>query len=157
AFGSSARAQAFRTWISGIGDDANACSRTAPCKTFAGAISKTAAGGEVNILDSSGYGFATIAKSITIDGGGAFASILAASGTTGLVINAGASDVVTIRNLSINGVGTGLDGIRFTSGKAVNIDNVKIFGFTSDGIEVNKTASGALSIEGSLMSDCAGA
>ena len=156
-FGSSAQAQAFRTWVSGVGDDGNVCSRTAPCKTFTGAISKTAAGGEVNILDSSGYGFVTITKSITIDGAGAFASILAASGTTGITINAGATDVVTIRNLSINGVGTGLDGIRFTSGKALNIDNVKIFGFTSDGIEVNKTASGALNIEESIISDCAGA
>src|SRR5262245_16386579 len=156
ALSSSAQAQAFRTWVSGAGDDVNVCSRTAPCKTFAGAISKTAAGGEVNILDSSGYGFVTITKSITIDGGGAFASILAASGTTGIVINAGATDVVTIRNLSINGVGTGLDGIRFVSGKALNIDNVKIFGFTSDGIEVNKTAAGALNIEDSLVSDCAG-
>ena len=157
AFGSAAQAQAFRTWVSGVGDDANVCSRTAPCKTFTGAISKTAAGGEVNILDSSGYGFVTITKSITIDGAGAFASILAASGTTGITINAGATDVVTIRNLSINGVGTGLDGIRFTSGKALNIDNVKIFGFTGDGIEANKTASGALHIEEGIISDCAGA
>ena len=157
AFGSAAQAQAFRTWVSGVGDDANVCSRTAPCKTFTGAISKTTAGGEVNILDSSGYGFVTITKSITIDGAGAFASILAASGTTGITINAGATDVVTIRNLSVNGVGTGLDGIRFTSGKALNIDNVKIFGFTGDGIEVNKTASGALNIEESVISDCAGA
>lgn len=155
AFGSFAQAQAFRTWVSGVGDDGNVCSRTAPCKTFGGAISKTAAGGEVNILDSSGYGFVTITKSITIDGAGAFASILAASGTTGIVISAGADDVVTLRNLSINGVRTGLDGIRFTSGKALNIDNVKIFGFTSDGIEVNKTASGALSIDDSVISDCA--
>src|SRR5688572_15367985 len=156
-FDSSAQAQAFRTWVSGVGDDVNICSRTAPCKTFAGAISKTAAGGEVNILDSSGFGFVTITKSITIDGGGAFASILAASGTTGIVVNAGAADVVTIRNLSINGVGTGLDGIRFVSGKILNIENVKIFGFTSDGIEVNKTAPGALNIDESSISDCAGA
>jgi hypothetical protein len=157
AFGSSAQAQAARTWVSGAGDDANPCARNAPCKTFSGAISKTVAGGEVNILDSSGYGFVTITKSITIDGGGAFASIIAAAGTTGIVINAGPTDVVTIRNVSINGVGTGLDGIRFVSGKALNIENVKIFGFTGDGIEVNKTAPGALTIEDSLISDCAGA
>ena len=156
-FGSSAQAQAFRTWVSGVGDDGNVCSRTAPCKTFGGAISKTAAGGEVNILDSSGFGFVTITKSITIDGAGALASILAASGTTGITITAGAADVVTLRNLSINGVRTGLDGIRFTSGKALNIDNVKIFGFTSDGIEVNKTASGVLSLQESTISGCAGA
>src|SRR5262245_31901757 len=92
AFCSSAHAQAFRTWVSGLGDDANVCSRTAPCKTFKGAILKTAAGGEIDILDSNGYGFVTITKSITIDGAGGLASILA-SGTTGIVIEAGPTDV----------------------------------------------------------------
>ncbi len=83
---SSAQAQATRTWVSGVGDDANPCSRTAPCKTFAGAISKTADGGEINVLDAGGFGAVTITKSITIDGGGSFASILA-SGTSGVIIN----------------------------------------------------------------------
>lgn len=62
-------AQASRTWVSGVGDDANPCSRTAPCKTFAGAISKTIAGGEIDALDPSGFGAVTITKAITIDGG----------------------------------------------------------------------------------------
>src|SRR5574338_693370 len=62
-----ANAQATRTWVSGVGDDANPCSRTAPCKTFAGAISKTAASGEINCLDPAGYGAVTITKAITID------------------------------------------------------------------------------------------
>ena len=70
-FAAPASAQATRTWISGVGDDANPCSRTAPCKTFAGAISKTAEGGEINALDPGGYGAVTITKSITIDGGSA--------------------------------------------------------------------------------------
>src|SRR6266478_2966019 len=100
-------AQASRTWVSGVGDDANPCSRTAPCKTFAGAISKTAAGGEINALDPGGYGAVTITKAITIDGGGTFASILS-SLVNGIVINAGASDVVNLRNLSIDGAGNGL-------------------------------------------------
>ena len=65
-----ANAQATRTWISGVGDDANPCSRTAPCKTFAGAISKTAAGGEIDVLDPGGFGAVTITKAITLDGGG---------------------------------------------------------------------------------------
>ena len=69
-----AAAQATRTWVSGVGDDANPCSRTAPCKTFAGAISKTAAGGEINALDPGGFGAVTITKSITIDGGGGLAT-----------------------------------------------------------------------------------
>src|SRR4029079_13245463 len=104
-------AQATRTWVSGVGDDANPCSRTAPCKTFAGAISKTAAAGEINIIDPAGYGGVTITKSITINGGGSFASVLV-SGTNGIIVNVGASDVVTIRNVSINGLGTGLSGIK---------------------------------------------
>src|SRR3984893_8976320 len=79
-------AQASRTWVSGVGDDVNPCSRTAPCKTFAGAISKTAVGGEIDTLDSGGFGTLTISKSITIDGTGGLAGILAAS-TTGFTIN----------------------------------------------------------------------
>src|SRR6266852_5080360 len=77
AFASMAQAQATRTWVSGVGDDVNPCSRTAPCKTFAGAISKTADGGEIDALDPGGFGTVTITKSITIDGGGTFGSILA--------------------------------------------------------------------------------
>src|SRR5687767_1796868 len=98
--GMDASAQATRTWVSGVGDDANPCSRTAPCKTFAGAISKTADGGEINAIDPGGYGAVTITKSITIDGAGTNASILA-SATTGIIVNA-AGAVVVIRNVSIN-------------------------------------------------------
>src|SRR5438270_167366 len=86
AFAAMAQAQASRTWVSGVGDDANPCSRTAPCKTFAGAISKTAAGGEINCLDPGGFGTVTITKSITIDCGGTFGSILA-SGVNGVNVN----------------------------------------------------------------------
>src|SRR5574339_613770 len=81
-----AHAQATRTWVSGVGDDANPCSRTAPCKTFAGAISKTAANGEISVLDPGGFGAVTITKSITIVGRNAEAGILAA-GTNGSVIS----------------------------------------------------------------------
>src|SRR5437879_9044948 len=102
------QAQASRTWVSGVGDDANPCSRTAPCKTFAGAISKTAAGGEIDALDPAGYGAVTITKSITIDGSHTLASVLAA-GTNGIIINAAGIDV-TIRGLTINGNTTGIKG-----------------------------------------------
>src|SRR4030088_1986417 len=90
AFASMAQAQATRTWVSGVGDDANPCSRTAPCKTFAGAISKTAVDGEIDALDSGGFGAVTITKSITIDGDSNLAGILAA-GTTGVIINVSAT------------------------------------------------------------------
>src|SRR6201994_3335220 len=106
-----AHAQASRTWVSGVGDDANPCSRTAPCKTFAGAISKTAAGGEIDCLDPGGFGTVTITKSITIDCTGTFGSILA-SGTNGINVNDSASGFpnsihVILRGLSINGAGGG--------------------------------------------------
>src|SRR5258706_511986 len=132
-----ANAQATRTWVSGVGDDVNPCSRTAPCKTFAGAISKTAAGGEIDVLDPGGFGGVTITKALTIDGNGTFASILA-SGVNGIQINVGSSnDVVTIRNLSINGATSGqstggLNGIRLVTSsgfapKALHIDGVQTF------------------------------
>lgn len=129
-------AQASRTWVSGVGDDANPCSRTAPCKTFAGAISKTAAGGEIDALDPAGYGAVTITKGMTIDGGGGQVASVLVSGTNGIVVQAGPSDVVILRNLRINGIGTGINGIRFLSGKALIVENCDIFGFTNNGIDI---------------------
>src|SRR5579864_2804676 len=112
-----AGAQASRTWVSGVGDDANPCSRTAPCKTFAGAISKTAPGGEIDALDPGGFGALTITKAITIDGGGGQVASVLVSGTNGIVVQAGANDTVILRNLGIDGVNrAGLNGIRFISG-----------------------------------------
>lgn len=122
-----ASAQATRTWVSGVGDDANPCSRTAPCKTFAGAISKTAAGGEISVLDPGGFGAVTITKAITIDGAGTLASILNAF-SNGVVVNAGVNDKVVLRNLTINGAGSGLNGIRFLGGASLLVDNVRISG-----------------------------
>src|SRR5213594_3097278 len=99
AASSFAAAQATRTWVSGVGDDANPCSRTAPCKTFAGAISKTADGGEIDCIDPGGFGTLTITKSITIDGGGGQVASILASGVNGIIVNAGTNDVVILRNL----------------------------------------------------------
>src|SRR5690242_20530176 len=115
--------QASRTWVSGVGDDANPCSRTAPCKTFAGAISKTAAGGEIDALDPAGYGALTITKAITIDGGGGQVASVLVAGTNGIVVQAGPNDVVILRNLRFNGIGSGINGIRFLSGKDLNVEN----------------------------------
>jgi hypothetical protein len=123
---SPAWSQATRTWISGVGDDVNPCSRTAPCKTFAGAISKTAAGGEINAIDPGGFGTITITKSITLDGYGPMTSILAAGATNGVVVN-GAGIVVNLRNLTINCAGsTTPSGIRIVNAATVNIENVVI-------------------------------
>jgi hypothetical protein len=131
--------QATRTWVSGVGDDANPCSRTAPCKTLAGAISKTATGGEINILDPGGFGAVTITKSITIDGGGVIGSILA-SATNGIIVNA-PNGLVTIRNFSINGAGTtlGINGIRVIAVKKLAVENCILTSFSASGVDVNTT------------------
>jgi len=146
AIASVAQAQATRTWVSGVGDDVNPCSRTAPCKTWAGAISKTAAGGEIDALDPGGYGTLTITKSITIDGTNAagFGSTLNSGGINGFNINDSASGapntvLVTLRNLSIQGAGStkGLNGIRFISGKELNVENVSIENQSQHGVLVD--------------------
>jgi len=150
-----AAAQATRTWVSGVGDDANPCSRTAPCKTFAGAISKTAAGGEISVLDPGGYGALTITKSITLSGDGTLAGILNA-GTNGVIINAGASDVVILRNLSIHGGGTGLNGIRFLAGGELHVDQCTIAGQLTQGIVFEPSGNSALFVTRTVVNNAAG-
>ena len=138
-----ASAQVTRSWVSGTGDDVNPCSRTAPCKTFAGAISKTVAGGEISVLDPGGYGAVTITKSMTIDGGGGQVASALVAGTNGIVISAG-TGTVTLRNLRLNGaLGTpspGLNGVQVLSAGAVHIENCSIFGFGQNAININLTA-----------------
>src|SRR6185312_11086357 len=153
-----AGAQASRTWVSGVGDDANPCSRTAPCKTFAGAISKTAAGGEIDALDPAGYGAVTITKAITIDGGGGQVASVLVAGTNGIVVQAGPSDVVILRNLRINGIGTGINGIRFLAGKDLNVENCYIFGFTTNGIDValNQATTASVHVLSSVIKQVGG-
>lgn len=154
-----ANAQATRTWVSGVGDDANPCSRTAPCKTFAGAISKTAAGGEISVLDNGSFGALTIIKALTINGDSNLSAILNA-GTTGITVNAGANDIVYIRNLSINGAGTGTIGIRYLAGKALHVENCNIYGSGSTaagsghGIFANLSASGLLFVKDTNIKNC---
>jgi hypothetical protein len=139
-------AQATRTWVSGVGDDANPCSRTAPCKTFAGAISKTAVFGEINVLDPGGFGGVTITKSITIDGsGGSIAGVLV-SGSNGIVINALSTDTVVLRNLDIDGLQNstpGLRGIAFLAGKQLIVENCNIYGFSQRNISIETATANA--------------
>ena len=143
-FALSAQAQATRTWVSGVGDDVNPCSRTAPCKTFAGAISKTAAAGEINCLDGGGYGAVTITKSITIDCTDVPASILA-TGVNGVTVNLPTPGTVRLRGMSINGATTGINGVRVLSVSSLFIEDVIIDGFSQHGISV-ETSSGASKI-----------
>jgi len=139
-----AQAQAARTWVSGVGSDTNACTRTAPCLTWAGALAKTAAGGEIDALDAGAFGTVTIAQSVTLDGGGGEVASSLAAGTNGITINAGASDIVVLRNLRFQGLrgngsnpsGAGLSAIVFNSGAELVVDNCDIVGFNQDGISI---------------------
>jgi hypothetical protein len=154
---SSGRAQATRTWVSGVGDDVNPCSRTAPCKTFAGAISKTATNGEIDTLDPGGFGAVTITKSITLDGTGTLGSIIG-SQTTGILINltstTDTAKSVKIRGLTINGAGTGINGINIMAASNVSVEGCIIDGFTKNGINAQ---TGMLFVKNSSIRSNAGA
>jgi hypothetical protein len=142
--------QATRTWVSGVGSDANPCSRTAPCKTFAGAISKTATAGEISVLDPGGFGAVTIGKGLTINGTGTLAGILNSLGVTGIIVNAPSTDTVIIREVSIAGAGTGGTGVNYIAGKSLMIDHCWIYGqnnsATSRGINVAVSGTSALKV-----------
>lgn len=156
-----AHAQATRTWVSGVGDDNNTsfgCSRSAPCKTFAGAISQTDTNGEIDCIDPGGFGNVTITKSITIDCSGTFGGIVS-GGVNGITINLTASPdplkSVVLRGLNINGAGgggqAGLKGVSILSATLVTLDNVVIMNFTQQGVADVRTAPGRLFIKNSVI------
>ncbi|MGC2781404.1 MAG: right-handed parallel beta-helix repeat-containing protein [Bradyrhizobium sp.] len=153
AFTQPAWSQATRTWVSGVGDDVNPCSRTAPCKTFAGAISKTAAGGEISVLDPGGFGAVTVTKSITLNGDGTLAGILNA-GTNGVIVNAAGVKVV-LRNLSINGAGTGINGVHVLAAAEVTVDQCTFSGLTGNGVNVATAASANIFVTNSSFTRAA--
>jgi hypothetical protein len=156
----SAFGQATRTWVSGVGDDVNPCSRTAPCKTFAGAISKTAVSGVISVLDPGGFGAVTITKSITIETDGAVAGILA-SGVDGIIVNDAGSATpntaqVILRGLSIEGVGTGKTGVQFNAGKALFIEDCAINNFTENGVAFLPAGAATLSMKNTVVRNSKG-
>jgi hypothetical protein len=142
-----AHAQATRTWVSGTGDDGNQCSRAAPCLTFAGAIGKTAAFGEINCLDPGGFGAVVITKSIAINCDGVPAGILV-SGSNGIVVNVATTDTVLLRGLNIDGITTGLSGITFLGGGTLHLDKclIRLFNSSSAGFGINFTPNDAASL-----------
>jgi hypothetical protein len=154
-----AQAQATRTWVSGVGDDVNPCSRTAPCKTWAGAISKTATGGEIDALDPGGFGTLTITKSMTIDGNGTNASTLATGNIPGFTVN-GAGVTVSIRNVSIQGargtVSPGSHGIRFIQGSVLNVENCIIQNFNNFGIDYQTASNSFLLVKDTIIRNTLG-
>ena len=141
-----AHAQATRTWVSGVGDDANPCSRTAPCKTFAGAISKTAPGGEIDCLDPGGFGAVTITKAISIMCSSVSNGGVLVSGTNGIVVAAGPTDKVVLNGLDFEGLGTGTNGVNFISGLEVFIYDCWIHDFVTNGVNVASNTSGARAV-----------
>ena len=156
ALPSTALGQATRTWVSGVGDDANPCSRTAPCKTFAGAISKTAAKGEINVLDPGGFGAVTITKSIHIRARGHTAGVLT-SAANAITVSAGVNDRVTLTGLDINGLDTATNGVRIISGRVVRIEKSEIYGFQAGVSFVSSTTKSRVIIQDSVIHDNAGA
>ena len=146
-------AQATRTWVSGVGDDANPCSRTAPCLTFNGAMVKTATGGEINVLDPGDFGAVTIPRAMTIDATGVEAGVQVATGN-GITVAAGATDSVFLRGLDLVGFGTGVDGIEFSSGLMLTVENCRISGFLQRGISIeSSTANAAAFISNTVVHD----
>jgi hypothetical protein len=151
AMAAPAGAQATRTWISGVGDDVNPCSRPAPCKTIAGAISKTAEGGEINAIDPGGFGAVTITKAITLDFTAVGSGGVLNAGVNGVIVTAGADDDVVLRGLDIFGaaeaaptppcVYTGVNGIRILNARSVRIEDTQIFQQSGAAIQVAPTAS----------------
>lgn len=156
ALATAAQAQATRTWVSGVGDDVNPCSRTAPCKTFAGAISKTAKDGEISVLDPGGYGAVTITKSIYINGthGAGYGSILS-SFVNGVIVNiTDVNDIrkaVRLRSLDINGASTGINGVSILAANNVWVEDCVIDGTTGNGTTSGIGIRMALAGSGSLF------
>src|SRR5678816_3203634 len=145
AFASIAQAQATRTWVSGVGDDVNPCSRTAPCKTFAGAISKTAANGQINCLDPGGFGAVTITKSITINC--QFEAGVLTNAGNGINVNVLATDVVVLKGLDINGLKTAGNGINFIGAGTLFVEDCEIYEFATDGIHAANTGNAKLFVK----------
>src|ERR1700709_1610827 len=165
AISAPAHAQATRTWVSGVGSDADPCSRTAPCKTFAGAISKTAVNGIINCIDNAAYGGVTIVKSMTIDCHDVFASVLTNQDIPpGMTINIAAGDpkdpwrTVRLRNIDIAGGGTASTGISILSAAAVILEEMEITGFTKQGISDVRSEGGTmLTVKNAVIDNNTGA
>ena len=148
-------AGASRTWVSGLGDDMNPCSRTAPCKTFAAAYQKTQDGGQINVIDAGAFGLLTIDHSITIDASESFAGVLGLNDVPGFLINAGASDVVVLRGINIQGAGG--SGIKFLAGGKLYVEDCRIFGFLEKGIDFVPSANSELFVKDTTIRNNGGA
>jgi hypothetical protein len=152
-----ANAQATRTWVSGVGDDANPCSRTAPCQTFSGAFAKTAAGGEIDCLDPGGFGALDITHAISIVCDGVSNGGVSVQSGGALNVNAGPTDTVVLSGIDIDGNGAGNTGITFVSGQALYIRHCVIRALTEEGIFVvpSQTTPMAIDIDNTTITNTA--
>jgi hypothetical protein len=139
-----------RTYVSGTGNDSNACTVSSPCKSFSAALALTVAGGEIYVLNSANYGVVTINKAVTINAEGATGGVLAPSGA-GITVSAGANDLVTLRGLDIDGAKSGSVGIQFTSGRALNVQKTTVRNFVNTGI--NSASNGTLIVSDSAVTN----
>jgi hypothetical protein len=126
-----------QTFVSAtLGSDSSPCTRVSPCLTFAVALAQTSAGGEIDVLDPGDFGPVTVTKAITIYGnavGGA--GMITSPGTSGIVVSAGANDVIHLGGLVFDGVNaSGTSGVVFLSGARLHIENCAVLGFTTSGI-----------------------
>jgi Right handed beta helix region len=148
-----AQAANARSFVSSTGNDSNNCALATPCRTFVGAFAKTNPSGEIDVLDTAGYGPLTITHAISIVNDGSVASVLVPLAGIGITINAGTTDAVSLRGLTIEGAGVGTDGIQFNTGQSLTIENCVIRHATSDGIDFLPNASSKLLISNSLVAD----
>ncbi|HEY2293633.1 MAG TPA: hypothetical protein VGM86_23250 [Thermoanaerobaculia bacterium] len=144
-----AQATISHTWVSSTGNDANACTRSAPCATFSGALSKTSAGGEIDVVDAGDYGSVTISQAVSIEAVGVLATIQVTSGNA-ITISAGASDVVVLRGLTLDGQGTATDGIHFSTGGSLYVEDTRIHHFTT-GIDFIPTTDSRLFVTDTIV------
>jgi hypothetical protein len=152
-----AQAQNPRSFVSGEGNDANACTRAAPCRSFQRAHDATAANGEIAVLDTAGYGSLTITKAISIvNPGGVEAGISVTSGGTAISINAQPNDVVNLRGLIIDGGGIGSTGIAFSSGKSLTVENLVVRNFTASGLALAPTTPSTIAVSNTFVASNGG-
>jgi hypothetical protein len=147
-----ANAAIQRTYVSAFGSDSNPCTAASPCASFQAALAKTLASGEIFVLNSADYGPVTINKAVTITSEGAVAGILATSGAA-ITISAGASDVVNLRGLGLDGANSGSIGLQFISGKSLTIQKSFVRNFTGSGITFTPNASASLFVSDTVVTN----
>jgi hypothetical protein len=148
-----AQAGPNRTWVSGMGTDSGACTRAYPCKTFAFALTQTAAGGEIDVLDPAGYGTMTITKAISVVNDGVGTAAIGTSSGNGVTINAGANDSVHLRGLTVEGLGSGSSGILFNTGGNLAIESCVVRNFANRGIFISPSTSSSFSVSNTIVSN----